>query len=98
MLCSNDLAAKTYDDIVAAMNVAGDVQQELSKKHFAAFLGALSPEETDAFRAFLDKSKLATSYVRIDNRTLYASGERDIRADLRRQCDELAPAAARVSP
>lgn len=84
-LCGPNRGSLTRKEIGNAMNQAEDVVDVAADRQYKIVKNDLSGEQQEAFRAYLDKVKLGTGYVRND----HARTERDIRVDLEQQCSHL---------
>jgi len=85
VLCVPNRASLTRKEIGNAMNQSEDIVDVAADRQYKIVKNALSGEQQEAFRAYLDKVKLGTGYVRND----HTMAERDIRVDLEQQCSHL---------
>jgi hypothetical protein len=85
VLCVPNRASLTQIEIGEAMNHAEDIVDVAAAKQYDVVKSALSEDQLEAFRAYLDRVKMGTAYVRNDHTT----EEGDIRVELEQQCSYL---------
>jgi hypothetical protein len=89
MLCPENRADRTNEDVYDVMNDVDDVQEVIAEKHYLVAISSISVEERRTLQKYLNELKAGITYVKVDDSARIEEQNLDVRIGMEQYCANL---------